>query len=161
MSTRQERLNGKTSEVETDNFLAEINEPVIAEQPVSEVLPTKKSGLYFESDEDFQSIFNKMETANPEEVTGEILTHKNMELNVPYNFIWTGYGTINDRVTGEPRKSIKLINKDKETFYCASIVVMTAFEKIEENFPVPVRLISLGIKEGKTNNYWNVKVFQL
>lgn len=159
MSTsRQKRLNGEIEE--NDNFLAEINEPVEAVLPVEETIPSK-NGLYFESEEDFNSIFTRMETAEPNEVTGEILTHKNMDLNVPYNFVWTGYGTITDKISGEPRKAVKLVNKERETFYCASLVVMSAFEKIEENFPVPVRLVSLGMKEGKSNNYWNVKVYQL
>jgi len=162
MSTRQERLNGKSNDAEVvTDFLSEMNEPVQVTAPVEETIPNNRTGLYFESDEDFNSIFERMENSTPEEVTGEILTHKIMELGVPYNYIWTGYGTIEDKVSGELRKSIKLVNKDKETFYCASMVVMTAFEKIEENFPVPVRLISLGMKEGKKNNYWNVKVFQL
>ena len=168
MSTRQERLNGKSenSEVVTD-FLSEMNEPVEVTAPVEETIPqslqnqNNRTGLYFESNEEFNSIFERMEQSTPEEVTGDILTHKIMEIGVPYNFIWTGYGTIEDKVSGEMRKSIKLVNKDKETFYCASMVVMTAFEKIEENFPVPVRLISLGMKQGKKNDYWNVKVFQL
>jgi len=160
MSTsRQKRLNGEIEE--NDNFLAELNEQVQIENEVEETIPQKPNGVYFESEEDFNSIFERMETAEPNEVTGEILTHKNMIENVPYNFVWTGYGTINDKVTGEPRKSVKLVNKDKETFYCASLVVMSAFEKIEERFPVPVRLVSLGMKEGKTNKYWNVKVYQL
>jgi hypothetical protein len=160
MSTsRQRRLNGEIEE--NDNFLAELNEPVQIENEVEETIPQKPNGVYFESEEDFNSIFERMEKAEPNEVTGDILTHKNMEEGVAYNFVWTGYGTINDRVTGEPRKSVKLVNKDKETFYCASLVVMSAFEKIEERFPVPVRLVSLGMKEGKSNKYWNVKVYQL
>jgi len=157
MSTsRQDRLNGKTE----DNFLEEINERVEVINQVEKTIP-KTNGVYFESQEDFESIFAKMETSEPNEITGTILTHKEMTENVPYNFIWMGYGTISDKVTGEPRKAVKLVNKDKETFYCASLVVMTAFEKIEENFPVAVRLVSLGMKEGKSNKYWNVKVYQL
>jgi len=161
MSTsRQDRLNGKVDAVEVDNFLTEMSEPVAIETPVQET-PVVKTGNYFEDEESFQTYFSKMESAVPEELTGEMLTHKNMVINEPYNFLWTGYTTITDKVTGEPRKACKFVNKDKESFICASMVVLSALEKIEENFPVPVRLISLGMKEGKTNNYWNVKVFAL
>jgi hypothetical protein len=157
MSTRQERLNGKTEE--TDTFLDEINEPVEVIAPVDETPVTK--GMYFESDEDFNRAFERMNEAHAVELTGEMLTAKSMEINKPYNFLWTGYTTISDKVTGEPRKAATLVNANKDSFICASMVVLTAFEKIETEFPVAVRLISLGMKEGKTNNYWNVKVFAL
>ena len=157
MSTRNERLNGKTEE--TDTFLSEINEPVEVILPVDETPITK--GMYFESDEDFNAAFKRMDEAHAVELTGEMLTEKLMEINKPYNFLWTGYTTINDKVTGEPRKAAALINANKDSFICASMVVLTAFEKIENEFPVAVRLISLGMKEGKQNKYWNVKVFAL
>lgn len=152
MSTpRQDRLNGKN-----DEFLNEINEPVeVIEQ-------TQETPLYEMSHDDY---FNAMEQAQAIELTGEILTHKNMEIGKPYNYLWTGYTTIQDKVTGEPRKAAKLTDKNRSSFICASVVVLSALEKIEieENFkfPQPVRLISEGMKDGKTNSYWNVKVFKL
>jgi hypothetical protein len=158
MTSRQERLNGKT-ENEND-FLQELSAPVEVETPVDET-PINK-GLYFETSEDFDNYFQKLESnQNPLELTGEMLTHKNMEVNKNYNFLWTGYTTISDKVTGEPRRAAMLQNKDRESFICASIVVLSALEKIENVFPIPVRLVSLGMKEGKTNNYWNVKVYAL
>lgn len=157
MSTaRQNRLNGQT---ENDNFLEEINAPVEVTEQVKE---TPVSNDYEMSFDDY---FNAMEQAHPVELTGEMLTHKNMLIGKPYNYLWTGYTTISDKVTGEPRKAVTLVDKDKNSFICASMVVLSALEKIEVDdnfkFPVPVRLISEGMKEGKTNNYWNVKVFRL
>ena len=150
-----DQLTGEVAEqlpeVDQDNFLKEINAPI----PEAEV-----KGLFFE-DYFNEDKWNELEKSSGEELTGEILTHKNMEINKPYNFLWTGYGTIADKVTGEARKAVKLVNKEKQTFYCASLVVCSAFEKMEEKFPTPVRLISLGMKEGKSNNYWNVKVYKL
>ena len=163
MSTRRERLNGTATEELQDDFLAELNEAVEITAPVEETLLNKApDSIYFESDEDFKAAFKKMnENSVPVELTGEMLTHKNMIEGQPYNFFFMGYATIADKVTGEPRKAARLINEEKESFICASLVVLTALEKIEQNPPVAVRLISLGMKEGKKNNYWNVKVFQL
>ena len=158
MSTsRQNRLNGQT---ENDNFLDEINAPVEVVEQVEET--TAPANLYEMSHDDY---FNAMEQSQPVELTGEMLTHKNMEIGKAYNYLWTGFTTIADKVTGEPRKAVTLVDKDRNSFICASIVVLSALEKIELEigfkFPVPVRLISEGMKEGKTNNYWNVKVFRL
>ena len=158
MSTpRQNRMNGQT---ENETFLEEINAPVEV-APVVEETSAKKE-LYTMSHEDY---FNAMEQAHPVELTGEMLTHKNMEIGKPYNFLWTGFTTISDKVTNEPRKAVALVDKDKNSFICASIVVLSALEKmeVEENFsfPVAVRFISEGMKEGKTNKYWNVKVYRL
>ena len=158
MSTsRQTRMNGQT---ENDNFLEEINAPVEVVEQLEET--TAPADLYEKSFDDY---FNAMEQSQPIELTGEMLTHKNMEIGKPYNYLWTGYTTITDKVTGEPRKAVTLVDKERCSFICASIVVLSALEKIEIEigfkFPVPVRLISEGMKEGKTNNYWNVKVFRL
>ena len=158
MSTsRQNRLNG---EVENDTFLEEINAPVEF-APIVNESPLSKEAFEMSHDD----YFSAMEQAHPVELTGEMLTHKNMEIGKAYNYLWTGYTTIADKVTGEPRKEVTLIDKDRNSFICASIVVLSALEKIEVEigfkFPVPVRLISEGMKEGKTNNYWNVKVFKL
>jgi hypothetical protein len=150
MSTRQERLNGKPTP--EDDFLNEINEPV---EIAPEVIETVSN------DVDFDSLFSRFDNETPEEMTGEILTAKNMEVNKPYNFIATGFTTIADKVTGEPRKALKMINREKETFICAAFVLMSSIEKIEIDFPYPIRLISLGTKEGKNNNYWNLKVYKL
>jgi hypothetical protein len=157
MSTsRQNRLNGQT---ENDNFLDEINAPV---EVVEQVNETPAPPLYEMTHDDY---FNAMEQAHAVELTGEMLTHKNMEIGKPYNYLWTGYTTINDKVTNEPRKAVALVDKDKNSFICASVVVLSALEKIEAevnfSFPVPVRFISEGMKEGKTNKYWNVKVYRL
>jgi len=150
MSTRQERLNGKPTP--EDDFLNEINEPV---EIAPEVIETVSN------DVDFDSLFSRFDNETPEEMTGEILTAKNMEVNKPYNFIATGFTTIADKVTGEPRKALKMINREKETFICAAFVLMSSIEKIDIDFPYPIRLISLGTKVGKNNNYWNLKVYKL
>jgi hypothetical protein len=150
MSTRQERLNGKPTP--EDDFLNEINEPVEIAPEVIEMVS---------NDVDFDSLFSRFDNETPEEMTGEILTAKNMEVNKPYNFIATGFTTIADKVTGEPRKALKMINREKETFICAAFVLMSSIEKIDIDFPYPIRLISLGTKVGKNNNYWNLKVYKL
>ena len=154
MTSRQQRLNGQN-----DDFLNEINEPVEVVEQVKET-PLKNP-----SEMSYDDYFNAMEQSHPVELTGEILTHKNMEIGKAYNYLWTGYTTIQDKVTGEPRKAVTLIDKERSSFICASVVVMSALEKIESDvnfkFPQPVRLISEGMKEGKTNNYWNVKVYKL
>jgi len=150
MSTeRQKRMNEPTETA--DNFLEEISAPV-------EKIEISESNFNLED------LFGAFENETPEELTGEILTAKNMAPGQPYNYIWTGYTTIADKVTGEPRKAAKLMNRDKETFICAAFVLMSSLEKIEEaggNFPCAIRLVSNGTKEGKNNNYWNLKVYKL
>ena len=156
MSTeRQKRLNEETAtETETtfvDEFQQEMNAPVEKVQ-------------FSETPVNLDDLFGAFDNETPEELTGEILTAKNMEAGKPYNFVWTGYTTITDKVTGEPRKAAKLINRDKETFICAAFVLMSSIEKIEEaggSYPCPIRLVSNGTKEGKNNNYWNLKVYKL
>jgi hypothetical protein len=152
MTTRQERLNGKATE-ET-SFLDEMNEPVT---------PTfvDETPLNVDAVTDYESLFSNFEKEHGEEMTGEMLTAKTMEEGKPYNFVATGFTTIADKVTGEPRKALKLIDKDRNSYTCASFVLMSAIDKIDDPFPYALRLISLGTKEGKNNNYWNLKVFKL
>lgn len=162
MSTeRQKRMNAETETTETeiaapaqvDNFLEEMSAPV-------EKVEISESSF------NLDDLFGAFENETPEELTGEILTAKNMAPGQPYNFVWTGYTTISDKVTGEPRKAAKLVNKDKETFICAAFVLMSSLEKIEESttasaYPCAIRLVSNGTKEGKNNSYWNLKVYKL
>ena len=167
MSNRRERLfsepktettenvNLETGELETeDTFLDEMNEPV-EQKAVNEV-----KGLFVE---DYFSNWDELEQKRGDEITGgEFLTAKTMEIGKPYNFLWTGYTTVQDPMSRESRKAARFVNRENESFVCVATLILTALEGIEDgNFPKPVRIISHGMKEGKNNRYWNAKVYKL
>lgn len=108
--------------------------------------------------------FDALEGKEMTDLTGEILTRKHFKDGETKPFFFIGWAEIPDKMTGEARKCAKLVGKDRETYFAPSYVIVSAFEKADGNQaastsnPIGCKITSNGMKEGKTNNYWDVKV---
>ena len=108
--------------------------------------------------------FDALENKEMIDLTGEILTRKHFKDGETKPFFFIGWAEVPDKMTGEARKSAKLVGKDRETYYAPSFVIVSAFEKADGNLqasasnPIGCKITSNGMKEGKNNNSWDVKV---
>ena len=169
MTTRNERLSGKakdevpaTQDV-TSLSAAEENQHKAEADAIAEGIPGAPTAEEFQKMKESKHPFDlgaldNLDETPGEDLTGEILGHKAFVDGEVKAFFFTGFSQIPDKLTGEPRKAAKLINKEG-TFFCPSFIVVQALEKIdEETLPRAVRITSKGMKDGKNNSYWNATV---
>lgn len=109
------------------------------------------------SDADYDKAFSAAAEKTAREVTGEILSAKIMAEGEEKLFIFQGMGNATDSKTGELRAAAVLMDKNKNSFLAPSLVIVQALENVVPG--TVIKLVSLGMKEGKNNKYWNVKVF--
>jgi len=130
--------------------------------------PVSKDGLSVTklSDEKFiDSIFDRLDDGEDvKELTGTYIDFKEFKAGEKRSYIATEVTTFNstNRITGEVEAiaAVKLMDRERNTFICASTVVVNTIKGME-SLPAPVIIQVNGMKKGASGNYYNVKVFTL
>lgn len=167
-TSRQQRLSGEENnpgqevmqQTEPAKSSQELEKEFIQEGEKNPPPPPKEHYDPIESPYNFDAL----ESAQMTDLTGEILTRKMFKDGETKPFFFIGWAEIPDKITQEGRKAAKLIGKDRETYFAPSHVIVSAFEKADGNMeataknPIGCKITSNGMKEGKTNSYWDVRV---
>jgi len=130
--------------------------------------PVSKDGLSVASLNDTEfidSIFSRMESEKDvKELTGTYIDFKDFKEGEKRNYIATEVTTFNskNRITDETEiiPAVKLMDKERNTFVCASTVVVNTIKGMD-SLPAPVIIQVNGMKKGANGSYYNVKVFTL
>ena len=159
----------KTNDLPADfDNIEELNETETEQLKQSLPAPVSKDGLSVAklSDDKFiDSIFDALDKEeNVKELTGTYIDFKDFKEGEKRSYIATEVTTFNstNRITGEAETipAVKLMDRERNTFICASTVVVNTIKSME-SLPAPVIIQVNGMKKGANGSYYNVKVFTL
>lgn len=175
MNTSKEAAKQKGQKVDTtedDDFLnpegltpAEIE--AMEKQAPAVIEKEKANGLAIAaenlSDDAFiNSMFENMEAKKSHEafeLTSNYIDFSEFAEGEERNYIFTGFDTFTDD-KGEVRPAVKLMDKSRKMWICASIVTVRSLQKVKK-VPCPVRIKVNGKVKGKNGSYFDTNVFVL
>lgn len=144
----------------TPEEISEMKKPVPVNGGENSEIVVTGEGL---SDTEFiDKVFDEMEkkdSGKARELTANYIDFEEFEQGEERNYLFLGFDTFLDD-QGLARPAVRLMDKTRKTFICASVVTVKALQKVEKT-PCPVRLKVNGKVKGKNGSYYNVNVFIL
>lgn len=153
---------------ENDDNLQDLTESEIA---AMDNLPAKtdgkKSGIVVTGDnlsdsEFIDKVFAEMDEKKSEDVqelTSNYIDFAEFAEGEERNYLFLGYDTFVDD-QGQARPAVRLMDKTRKKFVCASVVTVKALQKVEKT-PCPVRIRVNGKVKGKNGSYFDTNVYIL
>lgn len=113
-------------------------------------------------DDDFLTgLFNEVETkktTQARELTSDYLDLNTFKDGEERNYVFTNMTTFTKPDTGEVIPAVNLVSKERQSFICASTLVVQSLNKVDK-LPAAIRIQVNGKKKGKNGNYFDVRVF--
>lgn len=106
-------------------------------------------------------IFEKLEDKKTEmrELTANYIDLASFKEGEERAFICTGKTTFTTQ-NGEVKPAVTLVDRERNTWICASTVIVNSLFKVEK-FPVGCKIKVLGKEKGKNGDYYKAQVFVL
>lgn len=148
-----EPLTEKEIEQMNENLPPAKNSPAPAINVSAETLRDDKT-----LNEVFDSM-DKIETSKAQELTSNYIEFGDFEEGEERNYIFTGFTEFVDD-NQQVRPAVTLMDKNRKSWVCASIVTVKALQKVSK-VPQPVRIRVNGKVKGKNGSYYDTNVFIL
>lgn len=167
MNTSKENAKNaasKKSDLPADFETPEDFTPEEAEQLKAPLpAPVSKEGLSVDklSDDEFiDKIFEQMETAGESrELTSNYIKFDDFKEGEKRSYIATGLTTFTTQ-DGEVKPAVRLIDRERTNFICASTVVVNTVKGMD-SLPAPVIIQVNGKKKGANGSYFDVRIFTI
>lgn len=113
------------------------------------------------SDTNIDKIFDTLEDGKTElhELTANYIDLESFKMDETRAYICTGKTTFTTQ-NGEVKPAVTLMDRERNTWLCASTVIVNSLLKVE-SFPVGCKIKVSGKEKGKNGDYYKCQVFVL
>lgn len=156
-----ENLHNENSDSEKDFFEIEEltqNEKEVMQQPLPVIAGTL-SDEELSDDAFLEQVFTGMDKLPLKELTSNYIDFKDFIHGEVRNYIFTGMDIFTTK-DGEVKPAVKLMDKERTNFLCASTIVVNSLQKLEA-VPAPVRIQVNGKIKSAKGEYYSVRVFTI